>query len=459
MNLNRLPPQLQRLTRSKFIRDTLILQVSKIGNTLLSVISLAITIRLMGPENFGIWRLILALFGISQAFDLTGVGMATATRLAVAIGRNDEPEILNLLALYVKIGLAWALLTAAALFSIGPVVARALYGPETQVAQWIGLFSLSLIADTLYTMVVVVLQARRSMKTWAYLQNINQLVLTVSVVVAVLLSATPQGIVAGRLFYSYSTMLLAFYVYVHSRASGSLTFPPLGAIFRRAVGVSPRGYWRFGVLLALDKNVSNLYVQVPIALVGVLSGNVAAGFLGVAIDAISRLTTLTSAILDNLQAVVPQSIGRGDYSRLRGNLRRVILVLLLGGIGFYGLVALFAPVAVPLLLGHESAGAAPVVVTLCLYGALVTVGGVFGPLYRALDWVRAALWVKIATGLILLGPGVLLIERLGPVGGAWLIDGLYALSVVGTAAVTLPVLNARADAQRAEQAAQNQPID
>src|SRR5699024_6733428 len=103
----------------------------------------------------------------------------------------------------------------------------------------------------------VVLQARRSMKTWAYLQNANQLVLTVSVVVAVVLSATPQGVVAGRLFYSYTTMLLAFYVYVRSRQTESLTFPTLGAIFRRAVSVSPRGYWRFGVLLALDKNISN----------------------------------------------------------------------------------------------------------------------------------------------------------------------------------------------------------
>jgi O-antigen/teichoic acid export membrane protein len=186
---------------------------------------------------------------------------------------------------------------------------------------------------------------------------------------------------------------------------------------------------------------------VPITLVGTLSGTVAAGFLGISIDGIGRLTTLTSAILDNLQAVVPQAIGRGEYARLRANLLRVLAVLALAGVGFYGLVALFSPIAVPLLLGHESAGATPVVVTLCLYGAVVTVGGVFGPLYRALDRVRSTLLVKVVVGLALLLPGVLLIEQYGAVGGAWLVDGLYLLSVAGTMLVTLPVLNARANAQ------------
>src|SRR5664279_630178 len=109
--------RLRGLLRKKFVRDTLILQAGKIANTLLSVIALVIVIRLMGPDNYGVWRLVLALFGISQAFDLTGIGMATATRLALAIGKGDEPEILNLLAVYVKVGLAWALLTALALFT------------------------------------------------------------------------------------------------------------------------------------------------------------------------------------------------------------------------------------------------------------------------------------------------------------------------------------------------------
>src|SRR5215213_6631016 len=116
--------RLRGLSRSKFIRDTLVLQASKLGTTALSVIALAVSVRLMGIERYGVWKLTLAFFSIWQALEMSGVGMSTATRLSIAIGKKDESEILNLMAFYVRVVLLWAAATTGVMFLFGPPAAR-----------------------------------------------------------------------------------------------------------------------------------------------------------------------------------------------------------------------------------------------------------------------------------------------------------------------------------------------
>ena len=81
---------------------------------------------------------------------------------------------------------------------------------------------------------------------------------------------------------------------------------------------------------------------------------------------------------------------------------------------------------------------------LAVFGVATTVGGIFGPLYRAFDMAGAALAIKVAALALMIPLGVALIDALGAVGGAWTISGLYAVSVALTAAVTLPALRRRA---------------
>ena len=458
----------QRLRESKFVRDTFMLQIGRIGTTALSFVSFWLIVRLMGVEAYGIWKLVLAFVGIWQAFDITGIGQLTSTRLAIAVGRKDSRDVLDLMAIYVKVVLVWALISVVVLFALGPLVGERLYdrpplGSLPLLASGRGLldfmglndtgrligtlagwYALSIAADTLYTLVIVSLQSRRLMRQLALLQNLNQVVLFVCMVVAVLVDPRPESLLVGRLVYSYSTLALAFYVYARLRAEAGVTFPPLGAVFRRAAGVSLRGYWRTGMAMAFDKNIANLYTQVPITLVGVLAGPAAAGTLGVGLDVVTRSSLLTGPVLENVQAVVPQAVGRGDFAGLRRNFGRVLVVMAAGATAFYVALALAAPLVVPLVFGEDTAPAVPVVVILSFFGVITAVGGLFGPLYRAFDLMRSALTVKIIAGLALIVPGLWLISQHGAVGGAWLINGLYLLSVVLTAAITLPPLWRRA---------------
>jgi O-antigen/teichoic acid export membrane protein len=253
------------------------------------------------------------------------------------------------------------------------------------------------------------------------------------------------------------------------RADGQTAYPPLRAIFTRALTVSPRPYWRFGVANAIDKNLSSLFVQLPLQLVGIYSGARAVGYLQLALNGIGQAGIFTSAVLDNMQAVVPQAVGRGDFATLQRNYRRVLLVLAAGGVLLYGAVALFAPVVIPPVLGARWVPATAPLALLAVYGAVTTAGGVFGPLYRAFNLMRRIIVMRVITLALVLPAGTLLLTdaslqaappefyglnllaaynpasaQAGALIGAGMIDAMYVIAVTLTAALALPELRKKA---------------
>ena len=103
------------------------------------------------------------------------------------------------------------------------------------------------------------------------------------------------------------------------------------------------------------------------------------------------------------------------------------------------------PLVVPPLFGaEESAGAVPLMRWLLLYATIVTVTGVFGPLYRAQRQVRLAALAKLAALALASLPAYPLISQHGALGGVLYIILLYAISGALTARFTLAELKRRA---------------
>jgi PST family polysaccharide transporter/lipopolysaccharide exporter len=440
---------LRRLLRRKFVQDTLVLQVGKITASAISFISSVVVLRLLGPAGFGAWTLAQSFFIIWQTPNLTGIGPATSTRLAIAIGARNEREILNNMAFYVKVAVAWGVLNTGLLALLGPPIAANAYESGAHIGELAALLSFTLIPDALYGLAVIALQARRSMRVVAALQIVNQLTLVASYIGALLISSTVESLVIGRLVYSVTTMLIALSVYQRLRTQDGVVYPSMRAVLARALAVPVRPYWRFGVANALDKNLGGLFMEIPTQMVGILSGNAQAGYLEASFKGITLVNQLTSAVFDNMTAVVPQAVGRGDYAGLRRNFRRVLAVLIVGAVGFYGVFAIaayfYAPLVVAPIYGAEYDPVAPLIPVVAVYGAVVTIGGIFGPLYRALRLMRRAIVVKLITLLVVFFPGIWLVQQAGALGGAWLISLMYLLSIALTAALTLPVLNQKAD--------------
>ncbi len=457
--------RLQRLLRSKFVRDTLVLQAGKFSLLALSLLSSVVIWRLMGPQAFGVFALAQSFLIIWQSLDFSGVGTSTSTRLAIAIGARDEGAILDLLAFYVKVNVAINVALTLSIALLGAPVAASLYNGNTQIIALAVWLSAAATADGLYGLVIIALQSRRSMRSLALMQNANQVVLTVCAIVAILISATPESLVAARLVYSYSTLALAMVVYARLRTQGAVAYPPIRAVISRARTVSPRPYWRFGVANAIDKNLAELFIQLPLQLVGIYAGARAVGYLQLALNGIVQAGIFSSAVLDNMQAVVPQAVGRRDFAGLWRNFRRVLAVLAVGGILLYGTLALLAPLVIPPVLGARWLPAIAPLAALAVYGAITTVGGVFGPLYRAFNLMKRIITARVITLALVLPVGVLLLMRAAPplffgqtalmpynpgmanggaLIGAGMIDAVYVISVALTAALTLPELRKKA---------------
>ncbi len=462
--------RIRQLLRSKFIRDTLFLQAGKFSLILLSLVSSVLVWRLLGPERSGIFALGESLLNVWQSLDLSGVGTSTSVRLAIAIGARDETAILELLGFYIKLSLLVNGALTVLMIVLGGFIADHFYGGSRQIVNIAVLLAIGSLADAVYGLVVIALRSRRSMRTFALLQNANQLVLTTCVIVAVLIRPEPESLAVGRLVYSYLTLLLAYVVYTRTRTQGQVSYPTFRAIFTRAITVSPRPYWRFGIANAIDKNISSLFIALPLQLVGSLAGARAVGYLDLALSGMTQAGTLTSAVLDNMQAVVPQAVGRRDYAGLWRNFRRVLVVMTFVSLALYGLLALVAPFAIPPVLGSRWIPAIPPLVILTLYGAVTTVGGNFSPLYRSFNLMSQTIFVKLLTLALIVPLSLWGMQMLvsahpqaldsffgsvpllanaprgnwGAVAGAWMINAIYGLSIGLIAAVTLPELRRRA---------------
>ena len=451
----------RQLFQSKFVQDTFILQIGKVAVTLLSLFSTVLVTRLMGPHFYGIYALADSFYGVWKTLDLTGVSTSTNTRLGIAVGAGDEREIENLMAFYVQITMITTVGLALLLALFGASVAQSVHG-DASIGTMAALLALTGPGDAFYGLVVISLQSRRLFRTLALLQNANQFVLTSSMITAVLINPTPMSLILARLFYSYTTAIIAFAVYANVRKQ-AVTLPPLALIMRRVPRLSPRPYLSFGFANALDKNIANLYIEIPRQIIGILGGETAVGYVSLALRGLAQISVLTSAIFENMQAVVPQLVGRGDYARLWRNFMRVLGVLALGGLAFYGLLALLAPMLIVPIFGNEWTPVIPVLVPLTLYGALTTVGGIFGPLYRAFGIMRAAVSIKLLTLVLVLPVGIVLMQSLSlntdsfwgwshfdlsatrvAIGGAWTINVLFLVSIALTMAITLPLLRRKA---------------
>jgi len=418
--------RLRTFFRRKFIRDTLILQIGKVGITIFTFLSALLVARLMGARDYGVWALAQSVLSIAQAFNLTGLNTSISTQLPMAVGAKDEREVLNLLAVFVKVALFWGIGVTAVLLLVGPLLTGIAYNGDSHIGLLAAFLSFTVLPDMLYGLITTAFQSQRAMRQLVILTNLNQVVLLLCTFVALAISPTPESMVISRITYSTSTFFMALWFYQRYRRNYAVPYPPFSAIVQRIRDVAIRPYLGFGFLNAVDKNVANLYTEIPLQIVGIFAGNAAAGYLELGFKALTIPATFASALFDNIQAVVPQAIGRRDYIQLRRNFLRVLLVLGVGSIAFYVLFALVVPILVPLVFSAQWIPAIPVVTALAVYGVMGTVGGIFGPLYRGLNLMYSAIAIKILTFAAVLIPGYLFLEQVSLSRSAWTVNGLLA---------------------------------
>ena len=467
--MNQVLTALRDMLRRRFVRDTLTLQLGRLAVVALGMIAWVYVPVRLGPAGYGLFALSLSFLNVWRTLNLSGMAVSVDTLLPAAVARGDRGQILDLLAIAIKVTLVWSLFSMIMLAFIGPALATLLYreaivpapahaldfallaGYETVGNAGVGIFAawlaLTLLFDPLFQLAQSCFRARRAMRQAALLMTVNQVVLTSLQVIAALLWPSAGAQVAARVVYSVVATAIGLGLYLRLRRDGELLWPSVAEVLRRSVRVSLRGYWRFGLANALDKNLATLFQQLPMQLVGALAGPAAAGYVHLGLRLIDRSSILTQGVQDSMQAVVPRAVGRGNYVSLWSNFRRVLLALLAGGIVVYGALLLVAPLVMVPLFGEKWTPVLPLIPALAIFGLATTLGGIFGPLYRALDLVMRMVWMRVLLLLAILPPGAWLVNELGANGGVWVINALYLISIGLTVVLTMPSLRQRMRAE------------
>src|SRR5579871_6763631 len=96
--------------KSRFVKDTAVLQVSRIGIMGLTFVASVVVIRLLGVAAYGTLSLAQALFATLQTFNLLTPGTGAQTLLSMAHAARNDSEILRVLGHSLKMGMIWSVI-------------------------------------------------------------------------------------------------------------------------------------------------------------------------------------------------------------------------------------------------------------------------------------------------------------------------------------------------------------
>ncbi len=443
---------LGQLLAIKFVRDTIALQAGNLFGIAVGVVASIILVRGLGSAQYGLYSLMLTMYGLLMTLNLTGLGPSATTQLSEAVAAGDRAETARVMAYYLQMSAGVALVATALALPFGPAVAARSYD-ERSIGVLLQIYIFTLFFTPVQNLVLTILKSTRSMQAFTVFENVTAVLDALLILGAIVLDGTAWGVVIARVLGAVAGALLSLGVYARLQRRHSTTLPTPGEVTRALRTTSPRPYWRFGFQLALDKNISQLYTLLPLQMLGMWATPQAAGYLRMALSALERPALFFSGILINMSVQVPADYGRRDYVRLRANFLRVLRWIIPLSIAVFGTFSLLAPLLVPLVYGEDYRPAVPALIVLGVYGTVTGIGGIFGPLYRSLRIMREILLVKLAALGIASLPALVLIRAWGAVGGAWSINLYYIASVALTIAVTWPRVNALARQTMQEESA------
>ena len=446
--LQRAQRWLRQLLDIKFVRDTLALQTGTLISVMIGVVASIILVRGLGGYQYGLYSLMLTMYGLLMTLNLTGLGPSATTQISEAVAAEDRAETARVMAFFVQMSLGVAVIATALTLPFAPGVADRSYD-NASIGGLLQIYIFTLFFTPIHNLALTMLKSTRSMQSYTVFNNVTAVLDAALILAAILIDGTARGVVIARLASAVIGALLSVGVYARLQRRFSDTLPTLREVTRALRTTSPRPYWRFGFQLALDKNISQLYTLLPLQMLGMWATPQAAGYLRMALSALERPALFFSGILINMSVQVPADYARRDYARLRANFSRVLKWIVPLSVAVFGTFSLLAPLLVPILYGDEYRPAVPAIIILGVYGTVTGIGGIFGPLYRALRIMRPILAVKVISLVIATLPSIALVRAWGAVGGAWSINFYFIVSIALTIVVTWPRVTALAAAQTA----------
>jgi O-antigen/teichoic acid export membrane protein len=374
------------LLKSKFAKDTLILQVGEVVGLGLAFVTSVFIARGLEPAGYGLYALVYSLFGIMTLTGDLGLAPATVTQLAEALARRDRAAAAEYCGYFVKLSLVLGLALTAAWLLAGPAIAQAVYGQGL-----IGLLAGLLMADMLLgvprNLVRVAWQAGRSMTALSVFEVLRGLARLAGVGLVLLLGGGVTAVVAVEVVLAGVASAASLPLYAGLHRADPAAFPSWAETLAQARLVPLKKHFAFGFQIVLDRNVVRILEAAPFLFLGRFAPAAEVGYLRLAWGFVNLPLTLLSALANNLAARLPQLRAQGREGEFWATFSRTALVggaLSLGGVG---LCALLAPWLVKLLYGADYLPALPYVYVLAIGAAASGFFAGIGAFYRAVHRV------------------------------------------------------------------------
>lgn len=375
------------------------LQAGSFAGTVFQAAAGIFIARMLQPELFGVYSLAFGLAGLAGLLLGAGTQEAVSTLLGSAHAKQNSQEVADILAFLLKMTFYAGLITLVILFFL-PMIADYFYG-NSLIGWYAGIVIIGVFLSSSFTAVVQLsLQVVGKIKMLTLTVFGDQFLRFSSTLVLIFLGFGVLGGVFGQLIGAAILFIVCIFIWERLKTSNSL-FPSLKELFRKTFKVSIFKYLNFSFWVAVDRNMGNLYMALPVVLTGIYVSTEEVSFFKLAFGFVNLALSLLGPVSMLLNTEFSKTLAT-DNSKLGKNFIKVSMYgLLLSSLLTAGTI-IISPLAFRILYGESFMPSVSYVFGLFVYGALFGIGVGLGPMWRALNKVK----VSIIINLIVLGVGI-----------------------------------------------------
>ncbi|MEX2033332.1 MAG: oligosaccharide flippase family protein [Candidatus Colwellbacteria bacterium] len=411
--------KLTNLRQHGFVRNVATLQAGSFAGSIIQAGMGIIIARLLQPELFGVYALAFGLASMTTLVIGMGIQEAVSSLLGRAYTQRDSVEVENILGFMLKITFLAALIVLAVLAFL-PEIAGRLYG-NSLIGIYAAIVSVAvMLSSSLFTLLYTAFQVTGRIKSLTYLIVSDQILrygLSLVLVVAGLgIAGAMSGHLAGAILIFISSALL----FRKLRKEDTL-FPGLRRLLWSARNANLKKYFSFTFWVALDRNMGNVFMTLPVILTGIYVTASEVSFFKLAFGYVNLALSLLGPISVLLNVEFPK-IQVEDRGKLISNFKKISLYSVGLSVALTVAAIVVSPLAFRILYGESFLQSVQYVFGLVVYGALFGIGVGLGPMWRAINKVK----VSILINTIILAGGIPL--------GLWLIKnyGLWGSVIMVT---------------------------
>jgi len=394
MNLTR---KFDYFYKNQFIRKTATLQAGSFaGNIIQAGIGIIIA-RLFQPELFGVYSLAIGMASMTSLILGMGIQEAVSSLLGRAYAKGDGAEVENILGFMLKITF-FAALVVVAVSAFLPTIADRLYG-DSLIGIYAAIVAVAAILSSfLFTLTYSSFQVTGRVKSLAALLLSDQSLRYALSLIFVFLGFGVLGAVGGQLAGAV-VIFIACSIFFIKFAQSEPLFPGLGRLVHIAKTVDIKKYFGFTFWVALDRNMGNVYIALPVILTGIYVSSSEVSFFKLAFGYNNLALSLLGPISILLNVEFPK-IQVENKQQLFSTFKRISLYSFVFSALLTVGAAIVSPVAFKLLYGESYLPSIKYIFGLIAYGSLFGIGVGLGPMWRAINKVKVSIMIN---SLILAG--------------------------------------------------------